>query len=423
VSDSDSDSDPDPGSGAGDSSVGEAETVTDESNEPVLSHAEKRRQKKRKLNSGDPIPVGVSEPPTESTSTSSKPKKGKEKKGKKAGDSFESGDALPKRQNSVWVGNLAYKTTAVALKNFFEGLEITRIHMPVKAPPSGTGPKVNSGFAYVDFSTPDAKLIAITLSERNLEGRRLLIKDGGDFNGRPTTATTATNEDGTATTTEATTSKSSTPKTGLTKTAQKILAVQKQPPGPTLFFGNLGFEVTEDSIRQLLEAHRKKPAEEDKWIRKIRMGTFEDSGKCKGWAFVDFSSAEHATAALTNPRNHTLDGRKLNVEYASPDAVRRGGGPREPHNNKHTAVKGGGRPGKRKVKEHKSAGHVKETPKSAAVRSTEDGERKLERKLKHDFGVERASWRGERPKPGAALALAQRGTAAILPSQGQKITF
>lgn len=33
-------------------------------------------------------------------------------------------------------------------------------------------------FAYVDFATPDAKLTAITLSERNLEGRRLLIKDG-----------------------------------------------------------------------------------------------------------------------------------------------------------------------------------------------------------------------------------------------------
>ena len=98
------------------------------------------------------------------------------------------------------------------------------------------------------------------------------------------------------------------------KTAQRILAAQKQPPGPTLFFGNLGFEATEDSIRQLLEAHRKKPVKttvgdggegsssggegrdgklkvtskereskkEDRWIRKIRMGTFEDSGKCKG---------------------------------------------------------------------------------------------------------------------------------------------
>lgn len=88
---------------------------------------------------------------------------------------------------------------------------------------------------------------------------------------------------------------------GLSKTAQKILNGQKQPPGPTLFFGNLGFQTTEASIKELLEAHRtpnaKKPTEEkskeedeekkvakkDQWIRKIRMGTFEDTGVCKGY--------------------------------------------------------------------------------------------------------------------------------------------
>ena len=137
---------------------------------------------------------------------------------------------------------------------------------------------------------------------------------GDDFVGRPAATPTTpvtTNEDGTTITAEAT--KPGAPITGLTKISQKILAAQKQPPGPTLFLGNLGFEATDDSIRQLLEAHRKKPAEtpaenkrdesvddgeeddeskanlggngsqkEDKWIRKIRMGTFEDSGKCKG---------------------------------------------------------------------------------------------------------------------------------------------
>ena len=36
----------------------------------------------------------------------------------------------------------------------------------------------NLSFAYVDFATPDAKTIAITLSENPLDGRRLLIKDG-----------------------------------------------------------------------------------------------------------------------------------------------------------------------------------------------------------------------------------------------------
>lgn len=33
-------------------------------------------------------------------------------------------------------------------------------------------------FAYVDFDTQEAKVIAITLSEGQLDGRNLLIKDG-----------------------------------------------------------------------------------------------------------------------------------------------------------------------------------------------------------------------------------------------------
>ena len=37
-------------------------------------------------------------------------------------------------------------------------------------------------------------------------------------------------------------------------------------------------------------------------------------------------TTEHATTALTNPKNFFLNGRKLVVEYASPEAVRRGGG-------------------------------------------------------------------------------------------------
>lgn len=89
---------------------------------------------------------------------------------------------------------------------------------------------------------------------------------------------------------------------GHSKFAQKVLSAQKQPPAPTLFFGNLGFETTVESIRGLLEAHRTKEKEKeekekseavssesvnndkanDPWIRKIRMGTFEDSGLCKG---------------------------------------------------------------------------------------------------------------------------------------------
>ena len=122
------------------------------------------------------------------------------------------------------------------------------------------------------------------------------------------------------------------------------------------------------------------------------------------------------------------------MEYASPDAVRRGGGPRESGNEPggDGGVERGGR-----VRKPKSAGYIREKPKLAAGQLTKDEERKLnkternmekkerksEKKSKRGFGGESVSGKGERPKPGAALALAQRGTAAILPSQGQKITF
>jgi RNA recognition motif-containing protein len=38
-----------------------------------------------------------------------------------------------KRENSIWVGNLSYKTTPESLRRFFDGVgEITRVHLPTK---------------------------------------------------------------------------------------------------------------------------------------------------------------------------------------------------------------------------------------------------------------------------------------------------
>lgn len=127
--------------------------------------------------------------------------------------------------------------------------------------------------------------------------KTLPIHTGGDFTGRP-----AALKENTDSVDPEGAKPAGTPvagSTGMSKTAQKILRIQKQPPGPTLFLGNLGFEATEKSIRELFEAHRGLKKEEtgggeeeadpdakvkvqDKWIRKIRLGTFEDTGNCKG---------------------------------------------------------------------------------------------------------------------------------------------
>ncbi|KAG8692593.1 hypothetical protein FRC09_011095, partial [Ceratobasidium sp. 395] len=313
-----------------DSAPAAAEVVptADEAEEvEVLSHAAQRKAKKRKLKEvqsgedGNSNPV-LEPPKSKSQSQDDKP-------------------ALPARQNSVWAGNLSFKTTETQLREFFDGVgEITRVHMPKKqAPGNGRGMRgENRGFAYVDFSTPEAQILAITLSEKNLEGRRLLIKNGNDFTGRPeATKTPVKPEEEPA---EASTEQQRSSTTH-SKTAQKILSLQKQPAAQTLFMGNLPFETKEDDIRQMVEGHglpsdleeqaRRDNAAKNqggkplRWLKKIRMGTFEDSGLCKGWAFLDFLNTTYATAVLVNPRNHHLNGRKLVLEYGSPDAVRRGG--------------------------------------------------------------------------------------------------
>jgi len=415
--------------GSGDSDSDDSGDLDEASDLPVLSHAEKRRQKRKQ----------------QKTAAESEDEAGPAKKKKAVDNTAELAPSkVTKRQNSVWVGNLAFKTTPDALRNFFDGVgEITRVHMPMKLAsggPSGPGArKENRGFAYVDFATPDAKTLAITLSEKPLDGRRLLIKDGDDFNGRPAPSTAA-GADG-----EAAAGVSKANLSGHTKTAQKILSAQKQPAGPTLFIGNLGFEATEQSIRELFDSHRAKaPAgtEEgngaegrDPWIRKVRLGTFEDTGKCKGWAFVDFTNTEHATSALINTKNHFLDGRKLVVEYASPDAVRRGGGPGHTRDKKPRGEKDGAKEQRpRRRVEDDSETSFKRKPKQEPARTDTEGDEQVQdtpakrRRVDDDSGTAGRGVKGgknprARAKPGAALALAKRETAAIVPAQGKKIVF
>ncbi len=143
---------------------------------------------------------------------------------------------------------------------------------------------------------------ALALSEQPLDGRKLLIKDGSDFTGRPDINTSAL---GIARTLpSATTSLHANKdededdeqekeagrgegegegagvvkgKTGLTKTAQKILRAQKNPPSMTLFLGNLSFNTTEVGVRELFDhsATKRNPASKKKKEKKVRKGKKE----------------------------------------------------------------------------------------------------------------------------------------------------
>ncbi|KAL2157718.1 hypothetical protein VTH06DRAFT_5201 [Thermothelomyces fergusii] len=214
--------------------------------------------------------------------TNDEPEKDDEAKETKDTDDTEKKKKKKKKERSpygVWIGNLRFSVTKPELRKWLVDNSggsitddlITRVHMPTtKQPSGGPGPKKapeNRGFAYVDFSTFEASVAAIALSETELQGRKLLIKDSKNFEGRPK----KDEADG--------------------KTGQGAASAAASKSSSTkIFVGNLSFNTTEDD----LYAHFEKCGK----IRWVKVATFEDSGKCKGYGWVNFEDAEAAAWAV-----------------------------------------------------------------------------------------------------------------------------
>lgn len=150
--------------------------------------------------------------------------------------------------------------------------------MRIKSDGSSASPPPHCRFAYVDLPTAEAVQAGVALSEDHLEGRRLLIKSATDYTGRPalnpamaalaqatpSAGNVAASTGAGAGPTPDEASPAGPPvitpgggKTGLTKTAQKILRSQKHPAGPTLFVGNLSFNSTQEGLLELFERSAK----------------------------------------------------------------------------------------------------------------------------------------------------------------------
>lgn len=189
-------------------------------------------------------------------------------------------DKSAKRSDfGVWIGNLPWSATKESLRNFLvENAEmktehITRVHMPPPTKPvnpNWTTKPLNKGFAYVDFSSELAMYSAIALTETKMDGRALLIKNAKSFEGRPDKPKTEEEQDN--------------------GRGGKGAVKSAHPPNKRVFVGNLSFDVTKED----LQAHYSQCGP----IENLHMATFEDSGKCKGYAWVTFGDVESATSAV-----------------------------------------------------------------------------------------------------------------------------
>ncbi|OLL22046.1 RNA-binding protein rnp24 [Neolecta irregularis DAH-3] len=272
---------------------------------------------------------------------------------------------------AIWIGNLHFRTTKEMLRDFLvrESIigdipgtpritekDILRIHLPMNSKTE------SKGFAYIDLLSEKHVQYAIELSEKALTGRRVLIKSSDNFEGRPEKSKEQT---------------------------------KGPPPSRVLFVGNLPFDTSEESLQK----HFSSAGE----ISRVRLMTFEDTGLCKGFAFIDFKEASSSEKAMKKKREFGfLKGRRLRMEYGEDRSTKRKRPVNEDDNEK--------------VDE--GDGHQAEP-----IQTEPEKARKLKPRPMHKVQKTISKVDPRDIKPGAALASAHRAKTGIVPSQGKKVKF
>ncbi len=89
--------------------------------------------------------------------------------------------------------------------------------------------------------------------------------------------------------------------------------------GSRLYVGNLPFTANEEAVRELF-------AQDGREVTEVKLITDRDSGRPRGFGFVEMGNSEHASSAITALSGHSMDGRPLTVNEARERNSGGGGG-------------------------------------------------------------------------------------------------
>jgi len=88
--------------------------------------------------------------------------------------------------------------------------------------------------------------------------------------------------------------------------------------GNKIYVGNLSFQATEEGVSGLFAKFGN--------VQSVRIVTDRDTGRSRGFAFVEMSTSEEAEQAINALNGQEHDGRALTVNEARPMPPRGGGG-------------------------------------------------------------------------------------------------
>ena len=81
-----------------------------------------------------------------------------------------------------------------------------------------------------------------------------------------------------------------------------------------LYVGNLSFDVTQDQLQDMFSPYGS--------VQSAQLISDRDTGRSKGFGFVEMSSDREAEAAIGGLNGQTVEGRALTVNEAKPKGVR-----------------------------------------------------------------------------------------------------
>jgi cold-inducible RNA-binding protein len=93
---------------------------------------------------------------------------------------------------------------------------------------------------------------------------------------------------------------------------------QHEEPMKRLYVGNLSFHTTEEQLQQLFASYGQ--------IDSVKLVTDRDTGRSRGFAFVEIADDAAAQKAIDELNGRDMDGRNLTVNEARPREERGGGG-------------------------------------------------------------------------------------------------
>ncbi len=88
--------------------------------------------------------------------------------------------------------------------------------------------------------------------------------------------------------------------------------------GKRLYVGNLTYGTTDAALRQMFEAHGQ--------VTSAQVIMDRDTGRSKGFGFVEMANDQQAQAAIAALNGQQVDGRALTVNEARPRTEGGGGG-------------------------------------------------------------------------------------------------